>query len=95
MRLVWSLAARGDLKAIRSYLTNRNPAAAERLMAELLRAAQRLEMFPQLGRPGHRSDIRLMQVPGLPYLLPYRVSGSDIEIFAVFDERKERPEEWT
>jgi hypothetical protein len=36
-----------------------------------------------------------MQVPGLPYLLPYRVSGETIEILAVFDERRERPVEWT
>jgi plasmid stabilization system protein ParE len=64
-------------------------------MKAIAAAARRLTVFPQLGRASDRLDIRLLQVPGLPYLLPYRVVEDEIEIVAVFDERMERPPEWT
>ena len=94
MKLRWSLRAQRDLRSIKAYLLERNPAAGERIGAEIVRAARRLEVFPQLGRPAHRSNLRLMQVPGLPYLIPYRVNGENVEIVAIFDERMDRPEEW-
>jgi toxin ParE1/3/4 len=95
MRLKWLGKARGDLFSIHDFIKAYNPDAAERVSKEITRAALRLKAFPQLGRPSDRMGVRLMQVPGLPYLLPYRVSGDIIEILAVFDERWERPEEWT
>jgi toxin ParE1/3/4 len=95
MKLIWRLQARIDLLNIHSFLSNRNPAAADRIAAEIYTAAKRLEQFPQLGRQGIWGDVRLMQVPRRPYLLPYRVSGDYVEILAVIDERMERPPEWT
>ena len=94
MRLVWSLKSRVDLASIRDYILLRNPAAAEKVVGLIISSALRLEFFPQLGRAAEISEVRLLQVAGLPYLLPYRVWNDDIEILAVFDERQERPEEW-
>lgn len=95
MRLKWLRQARTDLFSIHDFIAAHNPQAAERISQDISRAALRLKMFPQLGRAAHRSDVRLMQVPGLPYLIPYRVTGETIEILAVFDERMQRPDEWT
>jgi len=94
MKLNWSLAAQRDLKSIRSYIEVRNPVAAMRVADDIARAALRLEMFPQLGRAAHHSNLRLLQIPGLPYLIPYRIDSETIEILAVFDERQDRPPEW-
>jgi plasmid stabilization system protein ParE len=94
MRLKWLRRARADLFSIHDYIAKHNPDAADRVAAEILRAALQLKVFPHLDRPAQRSDLRLRQVPGLPYLLPYWVKGELIEIIAVFDERRERPEEW-
>jgi plasmid stabilization system protein ParE len=94
MRLKWLRQARSDLFAIHDFIASNNPQAPERVSREIAVAALRLKAFPQIGRPAHRTDLRLMQVPGLPYLLPYRISSETIEILAVFDERRERPVEW-
>ena len=71
-----------------------NPVAAENVVDSIIVSALRLEVYPQLGRASERSDIRFLQVAGLPYLLPYRVRDEDIEILAVFDERREWPDGW-
>jgi toxin ParE1/3/4 len=94
MRLVWSRRALRDLCAIRTYIENDNPRAAERVASVIVATAERLQDFPHLGRPTHRSDIREMLVPRQPYMLPYRVKDHEIEILAVFDERRKRPKEW-
>lgn len=94
MRLVWAGTSLSDLASIRKYIAERNPAAADRIANDIDKSAQFLKSFPLLGRPTHLSDIRLLQVPNLPYLIPYRVRGEIIEILAVFDERQERPGGW-
>lgn len=94
MRLIWSENSQADLLGIHRYIAARDPSAAAKVMKAIAAAARRLTVFPQLGRPSDRSDIRLLQMPGMPYLLPYRVVEDEIEIVAVFDERMERPPEW-
>ena len=94
MRLVWSEASQADLHAIHRYIDERNPVAAQKVMQAIETAAERLRSYPQLGRASDRTDVRLLQVPGNPYLLPYRVAEGEIEIIAVVDERMERPREW-
>ena len=95
MNVIWALQARIDLAQIRAYYVRLNPTAAEKLVDAIIAAAMQLEDFPQLGRGSDDGKIRLWQVVGLPYLLPYRHVGKDLEILAVFDERQKRPDEWT
>ena len=94
MRLLWLRQAKFDLFAIHDYIALRNPSAASRITAEITEAAIRLKQFPLLGRPADEAGVRLLQASGLPYLLPYRVTGDIIQIIAVIDERMERPPEW-
>lgn len=94
MKLKWGRQALADLARIDDYIAQFNPGAAKRITREITLAAKRLKSFPQFGRAAHRSALRLLQVPGRPYLLPYRVSNDTVEILAVIDERMERPPEW-
>jgi plasmid stabilization system protein ParE len=95
VRLKWLRQARTDLFSIHDFIAAHNPHAAERVSQDISQAALRLKMFPQLGRTAHRSDVRLLQVPGRPYLIPYRIVDDTIEILAVFDQRREPSPEWT
>jgi addiction module RelE/StbE family toxin len=94
MRVDWSDRAVADLHNIHRYIDIHNPTAAQKMMRLIASCARQLERFPELGRPSENPDIRLLQVPNRPYLLPYRVLGNRIEILAVFDERMERPRNW-
>ena len=94
MRIEWVGTSLADFQQIRLYLRTRNPSAVEKIFNAVSRSAGQLQSFPELGRPMEGSDIRLLQVPGLPYILPYRVKLDRIEILAVFDGRQERPAGW-
>lgn len=94
MKLSWSKRARDKLNDIHDYIFQRNPDAAGRVVADIVKSAQLLQQFPLLGMVSDDPDVRLLQVPRRPYLLPYQVIDSEIEILTVFDERQKRPENW-
>ena len=95
MRLIWRPRARRELFAIFEYIAHHDFGAAEGIAAEIDQSAQRLKTFPQLGKPSRDVNVRLLQVPNRPYLLPYQVKRDRVEILAVLDERMKRPPGWT
>jgi addiction module RelE/StbE family toxin len=72
-----------DLAHIRDYIAKDNPRAASRMAVELVAACDRLEYFPERGRPGLRRVTRELTTVW-PYVIVYRVSGKDIDILAVW-----------
>jgi len=49
--VLWSKSAMAQLRAIRAYVEQFNPDAAERLAERLLAAGNSLRHFPHRGRP--------------------------------------------
>jgi toxin ParE1/3/4 len=72
-------ALRG-LVSLRAYISQDNPAAAERQVERVLSAAAGLAEIPETGRPGRRARTRELVVSRMPYLVPYRIRGELIEI---------------
>jgi plasmid stabilization system protein ParE len=73
-----------DLEDARAHISEEDPDAAGRVAARILGAVDRLSEHPGIGRPG--------RVPGTPYLIPYRVRDSVIEILRIFHTRRRWPE---
>ncbi len=84
MKLVWTEPARQDLREIFTYITEENPNAARRLLAEIKERAVLLQDNPQLGRAGRVDGTRELVVAGTQYILPYRLKEQQIQILAVF-----------
>ena len=90
LALVWRAKALADLKAIISYIADRNMAAADRLQAAMENCAERLPQHPYLYRPGRVEGTREAVVhPN--YLLIYRVAGEAVEIVSVVHARQAYP----
>jgi addiction module RelE/StbE family toxin len=53
---------------------------------------KRLATFPESGRVGHIPGTRELVVPGLPYLVVYRVTPDAVEILRVFHTSRNWPE---
>jgi addiction module RelE/StbE family toxin len=91
--IAWSLLARRDLEQLRAYIERDNPAAAARTADRILDAAERLEQFPHLGRPGRETATRELVVPRTPYILIYRVRGEVLEMLRVLHGAQRWPVE--
>lgn len=97
MKLRYLARPQGHLENIFTYIEQDDRAAAERVIARIRSSAEGLLTFPYMGRAGIVSGTFEYVVPGLPYVIVYRVDlGDDDEvvILGVFHgaQRREKRE---
>lgn len=92
MKLRWSRRAIRRLASIHDYIAKDSPDAAAHVAAAVVEAALRLQKFPHLGRPGRIEGTRELVIPGLPYIIPYRVLDKEIQIASVIHTSRKWPE---
>ena len=84
MRSRWTKHAERDLDEIASYIGQDSPAAAARVVLELIDQVETtLPKRAAIGRPGRVLGTRELVIGRLPYIVPYRVREKDIEILRV------------
>jgi toxin ParE1/3/4 len=80
----WLDDALADVTEIYRYIAADNLDAAARVVARIRAAVGRLRDVPHSGRPGRWRGTRELVIPGTPYLVPYRVRGTSVEICGSF-----------
>jgi addiction module RelE/StbE family toxin len=91
MRFRFSEPAIQSLTSIRDFIAKDNPDAAAKVASAMMKAVLRLTRFPQSGRPGRLKGTRELIVPGLPYIIPYRIVDDVILILAVIHTSRKWP----
>ena len=92
MKLRWTQDAIRDLVKLRDDIAQERPQVAATVAQRILRAIQRLEAFPEMGRPGRAPGTRELIVPQTPYIVPYRLRDERIELLRVFHGARRWPE---
>lgn len=93
MRIKWLREAGRDFIEIRRFIAADHPGAAMQVAKRILDTVAYLREHPEIGRVGRLPGTRELVVPGLPYILPYRVKGAVIEILGVLHASQEWPKE--
>src|SRR5450759_3614008 len=89
MTLLWSPESIHDLLALRAHIAEHDPAAAKRVVLHILYCVEYLLLEnPKLGAPGTRELV----IPKTPYIVPYRVRHSKIEIARVYHASRRWPD---
>ena len=83
MQVKWLAEAIQDLAEIRRYISRNKPAAAQDVAKRIRETISYLSEHPEIGRAGRIPKTRELVIPGLPYIVPYRVRGGAIEILGV------------
>jgi addiction module RelE/StbE family toxin len=93
MRLRYTRRAQRHLEGISEYITERNPDAAWQVGERIRETVELLRLFPNIGRQGAFDGTREVVVPGLPYIIVYRVdAGTEkIAILGVYHGAQMRP----
>ena len=93
MRLRWTRLADLDLDEIAHYIGQDSPAAAARVVLELIDQAEALlPAHPAIGRPGRVLGTRELVIGHLPYVIAYRVRDQDVEVLRVLHTSRVWPE---
>ena len=93
MKLRFTPRAAQDLIAIADYIRERNPAAALRVRATILQAAQTIVAFPEVGRRQNVEGVRKLVTRGYRYLIYYTidVTEGEIVVLSIQHPARERP----
>ncbi len=94
MRLRWFSEAILDIIEVRKYIAEYNPHAAQDVAERISIATTYLKDHPAIGRSGRVEGTRELVIPGLPYIIPYRVKANVIEILRVLHAAREWPKEF-
>jgi toxin ParE1/3/4 len=93
MTLVWSPESIRDLIALRAYIAEHDPASANRVALHIIYCVEHLlTKNPKLGASGRVPGMRELVIPKTPYVIPYRVRGSMIEIVRVYHSSRRWPQ---
>ena len=91
----WSAEALGDLVALRDYLAQHNPAAADRIALEVVHSVETLlPDNPHIGRPGRVPGTRELVISRTPCIVPYQVRNNRIQILRVYRAARRWPEQF-
>jgi toxin ParE1/3/4 len=84
MKVRWLKQGVASLGLVEHYIAAENPAAGRRIVDLIEAAAERLSIFPLLGRIGVVHSTRELIVPGTSYLVVYAVADKEVWILRVF-----------
>jgi toxin ParE1/3/4 len=90
MKVRWLTNALNGLVTVRVRLAEENPRAARNVADRIERSVSRLAEFPASGPEGTVQGTREVVVTGLPYVLVYRVVGSEVHILRLFHQKQDR-----
>jgi plasmid stabilization system protein ParE len=93
MRLRYTRRARQHIDGIHSYIAERNPDAARRVIQRIRATAELLAEFPLTGHPGLVRGTREMIVVGLPYVIVHRIDPKNdriMEILGIYHMAQDR-----
>lgn len=94
MTPLWSPEAIVDLAALRAYIDQDDPGAAQRVALHIIDTVETLLADnPQLGRPGRVPGTRELIILQTPFIVPYRVRNNTIQILRIFHAARGWPEQ--
>lgn len=94
MKVVWTEPAAQALEIIQDFIASDNSKAAWEVVQAIRKAVARLEVHPQSGRRGRIGDTYELVIAGLPYILPYRIQGEEIQILSVYHAARKWPDQF-
>ncbi len=77
---------------LHAYVADENPGAADALIQHVIEAAERLTLFPQLGRKGRVPGTRELIISGRRIIIAYRIHKSDVQALAVIHAARRWPD---
>jgi toxin ParE1/3/4 len=93
MTPVWSPEAIDDLAALRAYIEQDDPPAAQRVE---LRSIEDVETLlpnnPEMRRPGRVLGTRELVIPRTPFIVPYRLVGNTLQIPRIYHGARRLPD---
>jgi addiction module RelE/StbE family toxin len=91
MRLRWTTPAANDLYKIVRRIQKDNPIAAAKVAKTLYDGCVSLTNLPRRGRQGRIPGTRELILPGLPYIVVYKIQDEAVELVRIYHGAQDWP----
>lgn len=88
----WTIRAVRRLDAVGAHIARDAPAAAARVVARIVSGVELLGEQPAIGRVGRIEGTRELVFADVPYIVPYRVRPTSVEILTVIHTSQKWPD---
>jgi toxin ParE1/3/4 len=92
MDIIWLDTALDDLYRVQAHISEANPAAAKRVVQDVVRQVAHLAEQSHMGRSGRVVGTRELVISDTPYIVPYRVKRNRVEVLRVFHGAQSWPD---
>lgn len=92
MRIRWTSPAASALEAILHHIASDNPRAARDMSIRIDVAVSQLTEHPRSGRKGRVRGTFELVIHGIPYIVPYRIKGDEVQILSVYHASRKWPD---
>ena len=93
MKIVGSPEAVEDLVSLRAYIAEDSPATSQQTVRLIMGSIEQfLPDNPRMGRAGRVSGTRELVIPRTPYIVPYRLQRTTIQILRVYHAARRWPD---
>ena len=92
MKLTWTRLALADLDNAYEYISEDRPSAALDVIERIEKALEALRKHSYIGRPGRIEGTRELVISGTPFVIPYRIRHSQVELLAVMHGARRWPD---
>jgi len=92
MLIKWTEPAALALESIQDFIAKDNPPAAFDVARKIRHATEQLRDQPRLGRAGRVRGTYELVIPDLPFIVPYRIKGKEVQILSVYHTSRKWPE---
>lgn len=91
MRIKWLRSALLDLDEIEAYIAEDRSVVAVDVVVKIIKTVALLEEQQGIGRAGRVPGTKELIVPGLPYIVPYRVKDEVVQVLRVYHTSRKWP----
>ncbi len=92
MRIRWTSPAASALEAVVDHIAQDDPRVAHEVALRIRAAVGRLSEHSRLGRKGRVRGTYELVIHGLPYIVPYRIKGNEVQILSVYHTSRKWPD---
>lgn len=91
MKIKLANLAAQDLKAVKDYISQDKPKAANDIIKRVFEAIEHLAVFPTIGRPGRVPHTRELVISGTPLIVVYQIQQDSIFIVRIIHGARKWP----
>ena len=92
MRVRWTEPAAKALEDIQDQIAEDNRRAAFEVAQRIRVITEFLGDHPRIGRIGRVAGTYELVIPGIPYIVPYRIRNQEVQILSVYHTSRKWPE---